>query len=75
MENKGMNRQSPLLKAFLKWIGLFIVVVAAIVIYFVIANADEIVAAIGSYIGILRPVVYGCVIAYILNPLMNTFQD
>jgi len=75
MENKETNRQSPLLKAFFKWIGLFLVVVAAIVIYFLIANANEILSAIGSYIGILRPVVYGCVIAYILNPLMNTFQD
>lgn len=75
MENKETNRQSPLLKAFFKWIGLFLVVVAAIVVYFLIANANEILSAIGSYIGILRPVVYGCVIAYILNPLMNTFQD
>lgn len=75
MENKETNRQSPLLKAFIKWIGLFLVIVAAIVVYFLIANADEILSTIGSYIGILRPVVYGCVIAYILNPLMNTFQD
>ena len=63
MENKETNRQSPLLKAFIKWIGLFLVIVAAIVVYFLIANADEILSTIGSYIGILRPVVYGCVIA------------
>lgn len=75
MEKKEGNQQSPMKEAFLKWSGLFLVVVAAIAIYFVIANADSIVSAIGSYIGILRPVVYGCVIAYILNPLVKVFQE
>ena len=75
MENKETNRQSPIIKAFSKWVGLFLVIVAAIAIYFIISNADEIFSAIGNYIGILRPVVYGCVIAYILNPLMKTFQE
>lgn len=75
MENKETNRQSPIIKTFSKWVGLFLVIVAAIAIYFIISNADEIFSAIGNYIGILRPVVYGCVIAYILNPLMKTFQE
>lgn len=75
MEKREGNQQSPMKEAFFRWSGLFLVVVAAIAIYFVIANADSIISAIGSYIGILRPVVYGCVIAYILNPLVKVFQE
>ena len=52
MENKETNRQSPIIKAFSKWVGLFLVIVAAIAIYFIISNADEIFSAIGNYIGI-----------------------
>ncbi len=62
-------------KAFFKWSGLFLVVMAAIAVYFIIDNAQAIFSAGGMFVGILRPVVYGCVIAYILNPLMKVFED
>lgn len=75
MEEKNNQKPSILKDAFLKWVGLFLVVVAALAVFFVVYNADDIIAAIGHYVGILRPVVYGCVIAYILNPLMKTFQE
>ena len=75
MEEKNNQKPSILKEAFLKWIGLFLVIVAALAVFFVVYNADNIMATIGSYVGILRPVVYGCVIAYILNPLMKTFQE
>lgn len=75
MEEKNTQKLSPVKDAFLKWFGLFLVVIAAIAVYFIIDNAQGILHTIGSYIGILRPVVYGCVIAYILNPLMKVFQD
>lgn len=75
MEEKNNQKPSILKDAFLKWVGLFLVIVAALAVFFVVYNADGIIAAIGHYVGILRPVVYGCVIAYILNPLMKTFQE
>lgn len=62
-------------EAFLKWSGLLIVVLAALAFYFVVSNFDNIMKGIGRYVGILRPVVYGCVIAYILNPLMKAYQE
>lgn len=66
---------STLKDAFYKWSGLLIVILAALLFYFVVSNFDQIGAAVKDYIGILRPVVYGCVIAYILNPLMKTYNE
>lgn len=75
MEKEKTKEQSLIKETFLKWSGLFLVVVASIAIYFIIANADVIFSTISQYIGILKPVVYGCVIAYVLNPLMKVFQN
>ena len=66
---------STLKEAFYKWSGLLIVILAALLFYFVISNFDQIGSVIKDYISILRPVVYGCVIAYILNPLMKTYNE
>lgn len=74
MEGKDIKEQSYIKKVVMKWSGLFLVVVAAIAIYFIIANADLIFSTLAYYIGILKPVVYGFVIAYVLNPLMKLFQ-
>ena len=61
-------------KAFGRWLGLFLVLVAALVFYLVVVNLDIIFNGIFYVLGILKPVIYGCVIAYILNPLMKIFQ-
>lgn len=70
------STQEPglLKKAFGRWLGLFLVLVAALVFYLVAVNLDIIFNGIFYVLGILKPVIYGCVIAYILNPLMKIFQ-
>lgn len=75
MSEKERQKSFSMKEAFSKWVGLFLVVIASLAVFFVIDNAAAIMSTIGSYIGILRPVVYGCVIAYILNPLMKLFQN
>lgn len=75
MEQKEPNRDSLIKEAFVKWLGLFLVVISALAIFFVVSNTSVILATIKEYIGILRPVIYGCVIAYILNPLMKIYKD
>ena len=49
---------------------VFIIIAAAIVCYFVILRFSEIFEVAKSIIGLLRPFVYGLVIAYLLNPIM-----
>ena len=61
-------------KAFGRWLGLFLVVVTALVLYLVTVNLDNIFGYFSYVAGILKPVIYGAVIAYILNPLMKMYQ-
>ena len=70
----GTQETGLLKKAFGRWLGLFLVLVAALVFYLVAVNLDIIFDGIFYVLGILKPVIYGCVIAYILNPLMKIFQ-
>lgn len=75
----GINdngRQEPglLKKAFGRWLGLFLVLVTALLLYLVIVNLDTIFGYIFYVAGIIKPVIYGAVIAYILNPLMKIYQ-
>lgn len=75
----GINdngRQEPglLRKAFGRWLGLFLVLVTALLLYLVIVNLDTIFGYIFYVAGIIKPVIYGAVIAYILNPLMKIYQ-
>ncbi len=70
----GIQEPGLLKKAFGRWLGLFLVLVAALVFYLVVVNLDIIFNGIFYVFGILKPVIYGCVIAYILNPLMKIFQ-
>ena len=68
------NKVSGIKEAFLKWSGLFLVLVAFFAIVFIVNNINAIFGAVGDFLGLLKPVIYGGVIAYLLNPLMNTYQ-
>ncbi len=61
-------------EAFLRWIGLFLVAVSVIILYLIIINIKEILDAVLYLFGVIKPVIYGFVIAYILNPLVNLIQ-
>ena len=77
MENNQTNteeyekKNSILKETVHRWLGLFIMVVAVIFVYLVANNADSILSSILHFVGLIKPVIYGCVIAYILNPLMK----
>ncbi|MBR1742636.1 MAG: AI-2E family transporter [Lachnospiraceae bacterium] len=61
-------------EAFSKWFGLFLVLMAVILISLIIYNFQTIVKNFFSLFGLIKPIVYGCVIAYILNPLVKWIQ-
>ncbi len=73
---KESNKAEPglLKKAFGRWFGLFLVLASALLFYLVIVNLDSIFGYILYVAGIIKPVIYGAVIAYILNPLMKIYQ-
>ena len=67
----GDGRDSILRETIHRWLGLFIMVVAAILVYLIANNANNILDSILGFLGLIKPVINGCVIAYILNPLMK----
>ena len=56
-----------------KWMGLFLALTAVILIYFCIVNLGTIAGGFMRLLGILKPVIFGCIIAYLLNPLYKTY--
>lgn len=74
IKEDNIQETSLLKRVFGRWFGLFLVIAAAIVFYLIINNLDTIVDNIFYVAGIIKPVIYGCVIAYILNPLMKMYQ-
>jgi len=61
-------------EAFGKWLGLFLVLVAAGALYFMMLHINTIFSGVAAMLGIIRPVLYGAVIAYILNPFVKTYK-
>lgn len=56
---------------FNKWLGLFLVIAASIAFYFGLLRLTNISGVITKIIDVLMPIVYGCVIAYLLNPIVK----
>ena len=52
---------------------LFFVIAASILFFFAVYRIDLLFAAIGKMISVLEPIIFGLVIAYLLNPLVDIF--
>lgn len=61
-------------EAFLNWIGLFLVIISSLAVFLIVTNIQPILDQMRHFIGIIKPVVYGCIIAYLLNPLVKFYQ-
>lgn len=75
MQDEQQKSSFSMKEAFLNWCGLFLVLVAAIIVFLAINNFRQIVHVVGQYIGLLKPVLYGCVIAYLLNPVYKFYYQ
>ena len=67
----GKKGPSKLRQQFGKGMTYFLVVAACIVFYFALLRFTDISKLVGMVFGVLKPVVYGCVIAYLLNPIVK----
>lgn len=61
-------------EAFLNWIGLFLVIISSLAVFLIVTNIQPLLDQMRHFIGIIKPVVYGCIIAYLLNPLVKFYQ-
>lgn len=65
------NGPSKLRMKFNKWLGLFLVIASSIAFYFGLLRLTNISVIITKIIDVMMPIIYGCVIAYLLNPIVR----
>lgn len=63
---------SRIRESFGKGLTFFLVIAACIVLYFAFLRADEIFGVIHTIAGILKPIIYGFALAYLMNPIVKT---
>ena len=57
------------------WFGLFLVIITSIIIFYCLSNLSHIWKAASALVKLLMPVIYGLVIAYLVNPLMVFYSN
>ena len=67
----GAKGPSKLRQQFNRGITVFLVVAASIVFYFALLRLTNLSELVKRVVGVLQPVIYGCVIAYLLNPIVK----
>ena len=73
-----IDRKNPYLsKTFLFKIGLtiFLTFAACIFLFFLIFRIDTIASVIGNAFSSIQPIIIGCVLAYLMNPIMKKIEN
>ena len=65
---------SKIREHFRQGMTLFIVVISCIICYFAFLRFESIAKGISKVVEILKPIIYGLVIAYLLNPIMKKIE-
>ena len=69
-----MNDRNPKHEYLFKGITAFLVIAACVLFAFVVFKIGVIMKAIGRIINVLKPVIFGLVIAYLVNPMVKFFD-
>lgn len=67
----GRGGPSKLRQQFSRGMTFFLVIAASILFYFALLRLTNLSDVFQNIFGILKPVIYGCVIAYLLNPIVK----
>lgn len=65
------HKPSKLRQQFSRGMTIFLVVAASIVFYFALLRVTNLSQVVGEIVGVLKPILYGSVIAYLLNPIVK----
>ena len=61
---------------YLHWgVTAFLVIAASMLFYYGIFHMKTLVTGIKTFLGIMAPIVYGVILAYILSPLINLLEQ
>lgn len=77
MSNEGTKIKHTFLKkhpTFSSGLCAFCVIAASIALYFIFLRLNEVSAIFNKFFTIIAPINYGLVIAFLLNPIMNSFE-
>ncbi len=69
-----MNDRNPKHEYLFKGVTAFLVIAACVLFAFIVFKIGVIAKAVGKIIGVLQPVIFGLVIAYLVNPMVNFFD-
>ena len=67
----GKGGPSKLRQQFSRGMTFFLVIAASIIFYFALLRLTNISKVFQEIFGVLKPVVYGCALAYLLNPIVK----
>lgn len=67
----GKKGPSKIRQQFSRGMTYFLVIAAGITFYFALLRLTKLSDSVGTVFGVLKPVVYGCAIAYLLNPIVK----
>ena len=67
----GNRGPSKILLHFRKGITFFLVIAACVIFYFLLLRIEDISVGVSKVIDVLKPILYGMVIAYLLNPIVK----
>ena len=67
----GRNGPSKLRVQFKRGMTYFLVIAACILVYFAMLRMEAISDSFSKILDILKPILYGCLIAYFLNPIVR----
>ena len=61
---------------YLHWgLTAFLVIAASMLFYYGIFHMKTLIVGIKTFLGIMAPIIYGVILAYILSPLINLFEQ
>ena len=61
---------------YLHWgVTAFLVIAASMLFYYGIFHMKTLIVGIKTFLGIMAPIIYGVILAYILSPLVNLFEQ
>lgn len=69
------RKPSKLRQQFNRGMTVFLVVAASIMFYFALLRVTNLSAVVVEIIGVLKPILYGCAIAYLLNPIVKKVDE
>lgn len=67
----GKGGPSKLRQQFSRGMTFFLVIAASIIFYFALLRLTNISKVFQEIFGVLKPVIYGCALAYLLNPIVK----